>query len=340
MNFVDKFLKDGAASTINFVVRKITVLWLCQKKKHGSRLEYIAKSFLAGGVAGMCAKITTAPLDRLKILLQAQHIHYLNHSVVSGFTAIYRKEGLRGYFKGNGAMMVRIFPYAAIQFMSYEQYKRLLKPYFRADTHTNKLLAGSFTGITAVTCTYPLDVARARLAYQVFESRYRGVWHTLTSVAREEGGVKGLYRGYVPTVLGMIPYAGVAFYSYEVLKSLMMERFSAAATKLSLDGSGTVVLTIPATLVCGGMAGAVAQTVSYPLDVVRRNMQVHGMVADPHTAPRLIQVLWGVYTRAGLAGGVFRGMSLNYYRAMPQVAVSFCMYELMKQVLGISKSRD
>ena len=308
--------------------------------KHVSRLEYIAKSFLAGGVAGMCAKSSTAPLDRLKILLQAQNVHYQHHSVLSGFVAIFRKEGVRGYFKGNGAMMVRIFPYAAIQFMSYEQYKRLLKSHFRTDTHTYKLVAGSMTGITAVTFTYPLDMVRARLAYQVHERRYRGVWHTLSTVAREEGGARGLYRGYVPTVLGMIPYAGVAFYSYEVLKSLMMEKLRGSATKLSLDGSGTVVLTVPATLLCGGLAGVVAQTVSYPLDVVRRVMQVHGMVADPATPPRLLQVLGDIYLRAGLAGGVFRGMSLNYYRAMPQVAISFCVYELLKQLLGISSPQS
>ena len=306
------------------------------RTKHVSRLDYAARSFVAGGVAGMCAKTSTAPFDRLKILLQAQNVHYQHHSVLSGFAAILRKEGTRGYFKGNGAMMVRIFPYAAIQFMSYEQYKRVLKPRFRSGTHTHKFVAGSLTGITAVSCTYPLDVVRARLAYQVHERRYLGVWHTLKTVAREEGGVKGLYRGYVPTVLGMIPYAGVAFYSYEVLKSVMMERFYGSATKLSLDGSGTVVLTVPATLICGGLAGALAQTVSYPLDVVRRNMQVHGMVSNPEIRPRLLPLLWNIYLRAGLVGGVFRGMSLNYYRAMPQVAVSFCVYELMKQLLGIS----
>ena len=308
--------------------------------EYGSRLDYIAKTFLAGGVAGMCAKTTTAPLDRLKILLQAQNVHYINHSVASGFTAIYRKEGARGYFKGNGAMMVRIFPYAAIQFMSYEQYKRLLKPHFRSNSHGYTLVAGSLTGITAVTFTYPLDVVRARLAYQVYETRYQGVWHALTTVAREEGGVRGLYRGYAPTVLGMIPYAGVAFYSYEVLKSVTMDRLEGVATRLSLDGSGTMVLTAPATLVCGGLAGAVAQTVSYPLDVVRRNMQVHGMVADPSTRPRLVQVLWDVYLRAGLVRGVYRGMSLNYYRAMPQVAVSFCVYEVMKQLMGVSSPQS
>lgn len=285
----------------------------------------------------MCAKTTTAPLDRLKILLQARHVHYRDYSVFPAFVAIWRKEGFLGYYKGNGAMMVRIFPYAAIQFMSYEQYKRLLRPHFRTDTHTSKLVAGSMTGITAVTFTYPLDVVRARLAYQVYEARYRGIWHTLTSIVREEGGVRALYRGYSPTVLGMMPYAGVAFYSYEVLKSLAIERLSHVATKLSMDGSGTVVLTIPANLVCGGLAGLMAQTVSYPLDVVRRNMQVHGMVSDAHSSSRTLHMLLDLYRRLGLVGGVYRGLSLNYYRAVPQVAVSFSVYELMKQILRISK---
>lgn len=302
-----------------------------------SRLTFVAKSFLAGGISGMCAKTTTAPLDRLKILLQARHVHYRNYSVLPAFVAIWRKEGFLGYYKGNGAMMVRIFPYAAIQFMSYEQYKCMLKPHFRADTHTSKLVAGSMTGITAVTFTYPLDVVRARLAYQVHEARYRSIWHTLTSIVREEGGARALYRGYVPTVLGMMPYAGVAFYSYEVFKSMAIERFSCVATKLSMDGSGTVVLTLPANLVCGGLAGLMAQTVSYPLDVVRRNMQIHGMVDGTHSNPRTLRILLDLYRRSGLVGGVYRGLSLNYYRAMPQVAVSFSVYELMKQILGISK---
>ena len=313
---------------------------LVEVKERGSlrsKFVFMGKTFLAGGIAGMCAKTTTAPLDRLKILLQARNVHYRHYSVLTALMAIGRKEGFLGYYKGNGAMMVRIFPYAAIQFMSYEQFKRLLRPYFRTNTHTSKLVAGSMTGITAVTCTYPLDVVRARLAYQVFETRYLSIWHTLTTVWREEGGVRALYRGYGPTVLGMIPYAGVAFYSYEVLKGLALETLPQVATKHSMDGSGTVVLTIPANLVCGAVAGAMAQTVSYPLDVVRRNLQVHGVAAEPyHNRLGSLNVLLDLYRRLGLVGGVYRGLSLNYYRAMPQVAVSFSVYEFMKQLLSIT----
>ncbi|CAH2233462.1 jg7901 [Pararge aegeria aegeria] len=87
-------------------------------------LDFILKNLLAGGVAGMCAKTTVAPLDRIKILLQAQSSHYKHHGVLGGLMAIVKQESLIALYKGNGAQMVRIFPYAATQFTSFEIYKR------------------------------------------------------------------------------------------------------------------------------------------------------------------------------------------------------------------------
>lgn len=307
--------------------------------QHHTQLStFVIKSFFAGGIAGMCAKTFTAPVDRLKILLQVQNKYYRGYGVFSGFFAIYKKEGFLGYYKGNTAMMVRIFPYAAIQFMSYEQYKRLLRPYFDQSTHTSKLLAGCLTGITAVTFTYPLDVVRARMAFQVHERQYISIIHTLTSIPKQEGGFIALYRGFSSTILGMIPYAGVAFYSYEVIKSFLMRTFPLWTTKLAVDGSGTVVLNIPANLIAGGMAGAISQTVSYPLDVARRHMQLAGMISEERTHPlSVLATLSCVYRTSGLRG-LYRGMTINFYRAVPQVAVSFSVYEFLKQVLGISKA--
>ena len=297
---------------------------------------FVIKSFFAGGIAGMCAKSFTAPVDRLKILLQVQHRQYRSYGVFSGFVAIYKKEGILGYYKGNTAMMARIFPYAAIQFMSYEQYKRLLRPYFDQNAHTSKLLAGSLTGITAVSFTYPLDMVRARMAFQVHEKRYIGIVHTLVSIPQQEGGFLALYRGFSSTILGMIPYAGVAFYSYEVTKSFLMRTFPQWTCKPAIDGSGTVVLNIPANLVAGGMAGAISQTVSYPLDVARRHMQLARMISEKARPLGVVATLSHVYRTSGVRG-LYRGMTINFYRSVPQVAVSFSVYELLKQVLGISK---
>lgn len=72
-------------------------------------------------------------------------------------------------FRGNGASVLRIVPYAALHFMTYEQYRCwILNNYpIVGSGPIVDLLAGSAAGGTAVLCTYPLDLARTKLAYQV-----------------------------------------------------------------------------------------------------------------------------------------------------------------------------
>lgn len=310
------------------------MLFICLQMTQYNQTTYAAKSFIAGGIAGCAAKTTTAPLDRFKILMQVHHDKYKKYGVWRGLLAVIRHEGFRGLYKGNGAMMVRVYPYAAVQFLSYEQYKKLTQPYFSRHSHFNKMVSGSMAGITAVLCTYPLDLVRTRLAFQVDEVHYRGIAHALTAIVRNEGGFLALYRGLIPTIMGMIPYAGIAFYTYEVTKAFMLSRMK-FCTKFSLDNSGTIVLTIPANLCCGGLAGAVAQSCSYPLDVTRRTMQLAKMQDRQWLS--LGRTLSYIFRQYGIVRGFYRGLSINFYRAIPQVAVSFTVYDFMKQILKISK---
>lgn len=105
--------------------------------------------------------------------------------------------------------------------------------------------------------------------------------------------------------------------------------------------TGGLVLTIPAKLLCGGMAGAIAQSVSYPLDVTRRRMQLALMNPDTkHFAKGMISTLGHIYNEHGIIKGLYRGMSINYVRATPMVAVSFSTYELCKQVLNLDTGLD
>ena len=81
--------------------------------------------------------------------------------------------------------MVRIFPYAATQFTSYEVYKPLFGNVMNQH-HLSKFFAGSDAGITAVLLTYPLDTIRARLAFQVTgEHKYSGIIHTAVTMFKE-----------------------------------------------------------------------------------------------------------------------------------------------------------
>ncbi|XP_033110121.1 graves disease carrier protein-like isoform X2 [Anneissia japonica] len=280
-----------------------------------------------------------APLDRVKILLQAQNEHYRHLSVTSAVTAVVKKEGFLGLYKGNGAMMIRIFPYGAIQFVSFEQYKKITQSWLGQDSHIARLIAGSGAGVTAVLVTYPLDVIRARLAFQVHGEHYSGIIHTFHSIWHQEGKMKGFYRGFIPTFIGMIPYAGIAFYTYETAKRFIVEQGPRFLSKPSPSQPDERVLSTACNLVVGGVAGALAQTISYPLDVARRKMQLGHMLANPHQFGSWLQVLLIVYQRHGFKKGLYRGLSINYLRAIPSVSVSFTVYEFMKQLLNIQSKQ-
>uniref|UniRef100_A0A336LU13 CSON004736 protein n=1 Tax=Culicoides sonorensis TaxID=179676 RepID=A0A336LU13_CULSO len=310
-----------------------------ERKKN---MDFVLKNLIAGGIAGMCSKTTVAPLDRIKILLQAHSNHYKHLNVFSGLRHIIRHESFMALYKGNGAQMVRIFPYAATQFTAFEVYKKylgkvILKQDIKIIQHADKFVAGAGAGLTAVTLTYPLDTIRARLAFQVTgEHKYTGIIHTAVSIFKEEGGIKALYRGFTPTLMGMVPYAGFSFYCFEMLKFFCMKYAPSFTCKKCEINTGGLVLLVPAKLLCGGLAGAVAQSFSYPLDVTRRRMQLAMM--NPETAKfgmGMFQTLSLIYKENGVVRGLYRGMSINYLRAIPMVAVSFSTYELLKQALKL-----
>ncbi|XP_065527048.1 solute carrier family 25 member 16 isoform X2 [Lathamus discolor] len=311
----------------------------------------------AQGVAGCCAKTTTAPLDRVKILLQAHNHHYKHLGVFSTLCAVPRKEGYLGLYKGNGAMMIRIFPYGAIQFMAFDQYKKVIKKQLGISGHVHRLMAGSMAdrwcitskerqlerrwrnhrGITAVICTYPLDMVRVRLAFQVKgEHKYMGIIHAFKMIYTKEGGLSGFYRGLMPTIVGMAPYAGFSFFTFGTLKSIGLSQAPNLLGRPSLDNPDVLVLKTHVNLLCGGIAGAIAQTISYPLDVTRRRMQLGAVLPDSEKCLTMVQTLKYVYQQHGIRRGLYRGLSLNYIRCIPSQAVAFTTYELMKQFLHLN----
>ena len=87
----------------------------------------VTAAFLAGGVAGAVSRTVVSPLERLKILFQVQssgHKEYKG-SVWKGLVKIWQEEGFKGMMRGNGVNCLRIIPYSAVQFGSYNIYKRV-----------------------------------------------------------------------------------------------------------------------------------------------------------------------------------------------------------------------
>ena len=87
----------------------------------------VTAAFIAGGVAGAVSRTVVSPLERLKILFQVQSVGRDEYkgSVSKGLAKIWKEEGFKGMMRGNGTNCIRIVPYSAVQFGSYNFYKRV-----------------------------------------------------------------------------------------------------------------------------------------------------------------------------------------------------------------------
>jgi len=224
----------------------------------------VVAAFCAGGVAGAVSRTVVSPLERLKILFQVQSAGRDAYKLGVGkaLQKMWKEEGWRGFMRGNGTNCIRIVPYSAVQFGSYNFYKRSFFERHPGDSLTplSRLTCGGIAGITSVTFTYPLDIVRTRLSIQSASfaelgdrpTKLPGMWQTMVLMYKNEGGFTALYRGIVPTVAGVAPYVGLNFMTYEYLRQYLTpegEQNPSAAMKL----------------VAGAVSGAVAQTCTYPL---------------------------------------------------------------------------
>ncbi|XP_072924196.1 mitochondrial coenzyme A transporter SLC25A42 isoform X2 [Hemitrygon akajei] len=281
----------------------------------------IINSLVSGAIAGAVAKTTVAPLDRTKIIFQVSSSKFSAKEVVKLIYRTYRKEGFFSLWRGNSATMVRVVPYAALQFCSHEQYKHILGTYYgshgRPLPPLPRLLAGSLAGITATTLTYPLDLVRARMAVTPKEM-YGNILHVFIRISREEG-VRTLYSGFCPTMLGVIPYSGLSFFTYETCK------------KLHAEYTDRLQPYPHERMLFGACAGLIGQSASYPLDVVRRRMQTAGVKS--HTYGGIVETMVQLVREGGLIGGLYKGLSMNWIKGPIAVGTSFTTFDLMQIVL-------
>tara|TARA_B110000459_G_scaffold139312_1_gene151954 strand:+ start:38 stop:1282 length:1245 start_codon:yes stop_codon:yes gene_type:complete len=298
----------------------------------------IAKSLFAGGIAGGVSRTAVAPLERLKILQQVHGRTATEYGTVyRGLNTILRKDGLRGFFIGNGANCIRIVPNSAVKFFCYEritdaifQFRRTLDPECEMNVF-NRLAGGAGAGIIAMTSVYPLDMVRGRLTVQAGTvHQYNGMVDATRKIIQHEG-VGSLYKGLLPSVIGVIPYVGLNFAVYETLKDML-------AAKLELKSSKE--LSVAQSLTCGGFAGAVGQTVAYPFDVVRRRLQVAGWQGSASKTMEKAKYsgmmdCFGKIARYEGVGAFFHGLSANYIKVMPSIAIAFVTYEEVKRVLQV-----
>ncbi|KAF4164680.1 hypothetical protein CNMCM6936_008888 [Aspergillus lentulus] len=287
---------------------------------------------IAGGVAGAVSRTIVSPLERLKILLQIQTVGREEYklSMWRALVKIGKEEGWRGFMRGNGTNCIRIIPYSAVQFGSYNFYKKFAEPFPDAElSPIRRLLCGGAAGITSVTITYPLDIVRTRLSIQSASfaalgqrgtaEQLPGMFTTMVLIYKNEGGFVALYRGIVPTVAGVAPYVGLNFMTYESVRKY-----------LTPDGDKN-----PSPwrkLLAGAISGAVAQTCTYPFDVLRRRFQINTMSGMGYRYKSIWDAVRVIIAEEGLRG-FFRGIVPNLLKVAPSMASSWLSFELTRDFL-------
>ncbi|KAL9267305.1 Mitochondrial carrier protein CoAc1-like protein [Drosera capensis] len=242
-------------------------------------LPVYVRELIAGGASGGFAKTAVAPLEMIKVLFLTRTEGFRFLGVCGSFKKLTKQEGVQGLYN-----ILRIVPYAAVHYMSYERYRAWLRNNCDLD--------------------------------------------------------KACLPG--PTLVGILPYAGLKFYIYEELKSRVPEEHQKSYT---LHFS------------CGALAGLFGQTLTYPLDVLRRQIQVensqHGSARYKNTFDGLIGIMRNQGSRQ-----LFAGLSIKYLKldgsmaprlsvgdahvdpfshvGCPSVAIGFTLYDYMKSLLHIS----
>jgi solute carrier family 25 (adenine nucleotide translocator) protein 4/5/6/31 len=232
--------------------------------------------FLMGGVSAAVSKTAAAPIERVKLLIQNQdemikagRLDRKYNGIVDCFKRTLADEGTVSLWRGNTANVIRYFPTQALNFAFRDKFKKMFGYKKDVDGYAKwmagNLASGGAAGATSLLFVYSLDYARTRLANDAKSAKKGGErqFNGLIDVYKKtlaSDGIAGLYRGFGPSVLGIVVYRGLYFGLYDSIKPVLLTG--------SLEGSflGSFAL--------GWCVTTAAGIASYPLDTVRRRMMM------------------------------------------------------------------
>ncbi|CAI0449778.1 unnamed protein product [Linum tenue] len=284
-----------------------------------SKQVHRSKYFIAGGIAGAASRTATAPLDRLKVVLQVQTTRA---SIVPAVKKIWRDDGFRGFFRGNGLNVTKVAPESAIKFYTYEMLKNVIRDFKGGQDvdigASGRLMAGGLAGAVSQTAIYPMDLVKTRLQTHPCEGGKAPKLGTLTRDIWVHEGPRAFYKGLVPSLLGIVPYAGIDLAAYETLKDM-------SKTYLLQDSAepGPLVQ-----LGCGTISGALGATCVYPLQVVRTRAN------DAAPYKGMSDVFLRTLQKEGYRG-LYKGLFPNLLKVVPAASITYMVYEAMKKRLQL-----
>ncbi|MBA0570896.1 hypothetical protein Golob_004497 [Gossypium lobatum] len=249
---------------------------------------------------------------------------------------ILREEGLPGFWRGNVPALLMVMPYTAIQFAVLHKLKTFASGSSKTVDHLSispylSYISGGLAGCAATVGSYPFDLLRTILASQGEPKVYPTMRSALFDIISTRG-FRGLYAGLSPTLVEIVPYAGLQFGTYDTFKRWAMtwNRSRSFNTSSTTDHS----LSSFQLFICGLAAGTCAKLVCHPLDVVKKRFQIEGLQRHPKYGARvdhrayknMFDALQRILQSEGWHG-LYKGIVPSTIKAAPAGAVTFVAYE-------------
>ena len=298
-------------------------------------------------------------------------------SLKGGFQKVIERGGIKSLWKGNLTSVLHRFPYSAINFFVYENTLDILTGMrnrteekvetaghlARRVTHriisdddfeeeerrtqkssaddtlaSHKFIAGAIAGCAAVVACYPLDLVRTRLTTE-FEGHehYKGMFDAFRKIYQLEGFI-GFYSGLAPTLLVAVPNFAISYSVYGTLKEHALDDDLFYNLRRIDADSGEPRLGLVLTVLCGAASGCLSTLITFPMDTIRRRMQIQNLHIPPEDRLSSRQQLVKLLTSEGL-GSLYRGLTPELLKVIPMVGTMFLVYEWSKDVLDVKHNR-
>jgi len=292
--------------------------------------------FIAGGTSGAIAKTCTAPIERVKLIIQTQDA---NPKIISGevprytgigncFVRVYSEQGLGAFWRGNFVNVLRYFPTQAFNFAFKDSIKAAIvgqtgKPKSFAGKLGVNVASGGLAGAGSLCIVYPLDYARTRLASDVGSGKraFNGLGDCLMKTATGPAGPLGLYAGFGVSVIGIVPFRGTYFGVNDTLNDL-----NPYQKQKDLVGLASKFL-------CAQTAALCAAYASYPFDTVRRRLQMQAEKPQEEWVYKGTADCFAKIAKDEGMGALFKGAGANALRTVGSALV-LVMYGEIKDMLS------